>query len=88
MHLGQACRKTKTNKWKSTSEVTLQDSNLEVYWQRGEKPGLVNMAETQGTPLSWGPRGGRDLGRDRRGVTSGDKDTPTPRLASSDIQFI
>ena len=39
MHLGQACKKTKTNKWKSTSEVTLQDSNLEVYWQRGKNQG-------------------------------------------------
>lgn len=27
---------------KSTSEVTLQDSNLEVYWQRGKRSGLVH----------------------------------------------
>lgn len=49
------------------------------------------MAETRGTPLSWGPapRGGRARGVGGTGgeVTSGDQDTPTPRLASSDISL-
>lgn len=35
-----------TEKLKSTSEVTLQDSNLEEYWQRGKKPGLVHGRDT------------------------------------------
>ncbi|KAL0605851.1 Zinc finger protein [Plecturocebus cupreus] len=46
MHLDHAFSKTKTNKLKSTSEVTLQDSNLEVYWQRGKRPGLVHGSDT------------------------------------------
>lgn len=46
MHLAQACRNSKANKWKSTSEVTLQDSNLEVYWQRGKRAGLVHSRDT------------------------------------------
>lgn len=64
MHLGQACRKTKTNKLKSTSEVTLQDSNLEVYWQRGKRPGLVHGRDTltehppAGTGATLGQTGG------------------------------
>lgn len=47
------------------------------------------MAETQGTPLSWGPapHGGRGGGGTGGEVRSGDQDTPTPRLASSDISL-
>lgn len=46
MQLDHAFSKTKTNKLKSTSEVTLQDSNLEVYWQRGKRPVLVHGSDT------------------------------------------
>ena len=84
MHVGQACRKTKTNKLNSTSEVTLQDSNLEVYWQRGKRPGLVHGRDalTEYPQLGTGPTPGQT-----GGVTPGDHWTPTPRLASSDISL-
>lgn len=83
---GQTCRKTKTNKLKSTSEVTLQDSNLEVYWQRGRRPGLVHGRDT----LPEHPRPPLGTGTtvaDRRAVTLGDHYIPMPRLASSDISL-
>lgn len=82
MHLHRACTDTKTDKLKSTSEVTLQDSNLEVYWQEGKRPGLVQSRHSQSTPpLELVPRQGRAGGA----VTPGGHHTPTPRLASSDI---
>lgn len=64
MHRGQACRETKTNKLNSTSEVTLQDSNLEVYWQRGKRPGLVHGTEhpQPGTGTTPGRTGGATPG--------------------------
>lgn len=43
---GPGMQDEKTNKLKSTSEVTLQDINLEVYWQRGKRPGLVHGRDT------------------------------------------
>lgn len=77
MHLSQACIQTKTNKLKSTSEVTLQDSNLEVYWQRGKRPGLVHGRHSQSTPS-------QELAP-RQGLTgeeaTSDRYTSTPRLA-------
>lgn len=77
MHLSQACIQTKTNKLKSTSEVTLQDSNLEVYWQRGKRPGLVHGRHSQNTPS-------QELAP-RQGLTgeeaTSDRYTSTPRLA-------
>lgn len=65
MHLDRACTETKTDKLKSTSEVTLQDSNLEVYWQKGKRPGLVHSRHTHRTPRGWEPalRPGRAGGR-------------------------
>lgn len=34
-------RESKNKQLKSTSEVTLLDSNLQVYWQKGKRPTLV-----------------------------------------------
>lgn len=83
---GPGMQDEKTNKLKSTSEVTLQDINLEVYWQRGKRPGLVHGRDT----LAEHPPAGNWLQtRDRwgGGIIPGDHDTPTPRLASSDISL-
>lgn len=85
MHLGQACRDTKTNEWKSTSEVTLQDSNLEVYWQRGKRAGLVHSRDTRtNTPP---PGTGTTLGAGGRGSDTGRPLHTRAGLASSDISL-
>lgn len=86
MHLDQACIKTKMNKLKNTSEVTLQDSNLEVYWQGGKRPRLVHSRDTltEHPPAgNWHHTRGRWEGKKQQV----DYYISVLRLASSDISL-